>query len=114
MKIIIIICLIVFYANAFTIVDASFQSGFMASFAQLEQALQLPWMKMAFTDLLTGFLLVSVWILYREKNNYLVSIPLVILYCFFLGNILLATYIAVILIRNGGDIEELLIGKRAT
>ena len=105
--------MIVFGANAFTIIDAYLQSGFMASFAQLEQALQLPWMKMAFTDLLTGFLLVSVWILYRENDNYVVSIPLVILYCFFLGNILLAIYVVVILLRNGGDIEELLIGKRA-
>ena len=114
MKIIIIVCLIVFVANGYTIVDAYLQSGFMASFDQLEQALQLPWMKMAFTDLFTGFLLVSVWIFYREQNNYLVSIPLVILYCFLLGNILLATYVVVILLRNGGDIEELLIGERAT
>ena len=61
---------------------------------------------MAFTDLLTGFMLASAWILYREGNNYLLSIPLVAALWMIAGFILLSVYITVILIRNGGDIEE--------
>ena len=111
MKITLGVCLIVFAANAWTIADAMMISGFAASFDQLQQALALPWMRMAFTDLLTGFLLASAWIIYREGNNYLVSIPLVAALWLIAGNILLSVYIAVIVLRNGGDIENLLIGK---
>ena len=111
MKIVLTVCFIVFAANAWTIAGAMMISGFAASFDQLQQALELPWMKMAFTDLLTGFLLASAWIFYREGNNYLVSVPMVAALWLIAGFILLAVYVAVIVIRNGGDIEDLLIGS---
>lgn len=112
MKTCLAICAVVFIVNAVTIVDAALQSGISASFDELRIAMELPWMRMAFGDLLTGFLVVSVWIFYREKDNYIVSIPLVTAYWLMAGNILLALYIAVILVRNGGDMKDLLLGRQ--
>lgn len=112
MKTVLAVCAVVFLVNAVTIIDAQIQSGFAASFEELKLAMELPWMRMAFGDLLTGFVLVSAWIFYREKDNYLVSVPLVAAYWLVGGNILVSVYIAVIIIRNGGDIQDLLLGRQ--
>lgn len=113
MKTCLFICAIIFVLNALTILDASMQSGVTAALGELITAMEFPWVRMVFGDLVSSFILVSAWVFYREKDNLIVSIPLVVAYWLLAGNILLVVYIAIILFRNGGDVNDLLLGRNA-
>jgi glucose dehydrogenase len=80
-------------------------------FAEGSQLLAMPWGIVSLVDLYTGFILFSMWIIYREK-----SLPVAILWTigmltlgFFAGS--LYTFIA--LQNSGGDWRKFWLGKHA-
>jgi hypothetical protein len=75
------------------------------------QLLRMPWGIVSLVDLYTGFILFSLWIIYREK-----SLPAAILWTigmmalgFFTGSL----YVALALYRSKGNWQQFWLGKHA-
>jgi glucose dehydrogenase len=80
-------------------------------FSEGSQILSMPWGIVSLVDLYTGFILFSMWIIYREK-----SLPVAILWTigmltlgFFAGSL----YAFIALQNSGGDWRKFWLGKHA-
>ena len=73
--------------------------------------LQNPWGLVSMVDLYTGFILFSMWIIYREKSliSSLIWVVLMMVLGFFTGSL----YIFLALFKSGGDWKKFWIGKHA-
>lgn len=87
--------------------------GFVAGDFAAEGAVigSIPWGRVSLVDLYTGFILFSMWIVYRE-NSTLRSVIWVVL-MMTLGNLTAALYIFLALQASGGDWRKFFMGARA-
>lgn len=70
-----------------------------------------PWGRVSLVDLYVGFVLFSLWIIYRERSFWR-ALPWVVL-MMGLGNWTAALYVLVSLYRSGGDWKRFWLGRRA-
>ena len=70
----------------------------------------LPWGVVSLVDLYSGFILVGIWIYYKEK---LISALIWILFLVTLGNLTTAVYVIYSLNKSKGDISQFFMGKNS-
>lgn len=75
------------------------------------QILQNPWGIVSLVDLYTGFILFSIWIVYREKSilRSIVWVVLMMVLGFFTGSL----YMLIALMTSKGDWKKFWMGSRA-
>ena len=68
----------------------------------------LPWGVVSLVDLYSGFILIGIWIIYKEN-----SLPAIfwIIFLIFLGNLTTAIYVIYSLNNAKGDIKKFFLGK---
>lgn len=88
-------------ANAF--INGSFSKDGAALLAN-------PWGVMSMVDLYVGFVLFSMWIVFRERSMALIIVLIVLTMIF--GFLITALYIAINLQRSKGDWLEFFLGYR--
>lgn len=70
----------------------------------------MPWGLVTFIDIYIGFLLIGVWIFWREVSTFralLFFVPIL-----FLGNFFTCIYILYAIFTSSGDIQKFINGKR--
>jgi hypothetical protein len=72
---------------------------------------RLPWGRVSLVDLYTGFVLLSMWIVYRENSALRSVIWIVLLMT--LGNLTAALYVLLALQASRGDARKFFMGARA-
>lgn len=70
-----------------------------------------PWGQVSLVDLYVGFVLFSLWIIYRERSFWRALIWVVLMMG--LGNWTAALYVLVALYGSGGDWQRFWLGRRA-
>ena len=70
----------------------------------------LPWGVVSLVDLYAGFILVGIWIFYKEKSMFAL---IWILFLVTLGNLTTAIYVIYSLNKSKGDISQFFMGKNS-
>lgn len=70
----------------------------------------LPWGVVSLVDLYAGFILVGIWIFYKEKS---MSALIWFLFLMTLGNLTTAIYVIYSLNKSKGDISQFFMGKNS-
>ena len=85
--------------------------GFAAGsgWTEVEKLWALPWGKVSFADVYTGFFLFIGWLLYREKNLGMSLIWILLILA--LGNAITCLYAAIALVQSEGDWKKFWLGK---
>ena len=70
----------------------------------------LPWGVVSLVDLYAGFILVGIWIFYKEK---LISALIWFIFLMTLGNLTTAIYVIYSINKSKGDISQFFMGKNS-
>ena len=68
----------------------------------------LPWGIVSLVDLYSGFILIAIWMIYREKNYTSV---VWVLFLMILGNLTTAVYVIYCINNSKNDIKKFFLGK---
>ncbi len=79
--------------------------------AEGKELINMPWGIMSLIDIYISFLVIIIWVIYREKNIFkivFISIGIIVL-----GSFTIAAYILLLLIQHKGINKEFFMGKHA-
>ena len=101
-------------ATGFVLMMAFILYGFAAGsgWSEVDKLWALPWGKVSFADVYTGFFLFIGWLMYREKNLAVSVIWILLILA--LGNAITCLYAAIALFNSKGDWNQFWLGKNNT
>ena len=102
---------IVLTATGFVLMTAIIIYGFAAGagWYEVDKLWALPWGKVSFADVYTGFFLFIGWLVHREKNLFTSLIWILLILA--LGNAITCLYACIALFRSKGDWNCFWLGK---